>query len=111
MDAFVKLIQDTYGLAGLLILSPLIGMMYLWKNNQKLQGDIQTMNERIVDAHKQRVDDAQNVSDKLIQMVSEHASLAKETNLALDRVGDTLSMIQNTGRLAVVQRKVRTDEG
>lgn len=105
MDSFIKLISETYGLAGLLILSPLIGMIYLWKHNQQLQTTIQELNDKVVEAQKQRVEDAQKVTEKLVEMVSEHAGLAKETNLALDRVGDTLSLLQNSGHLDFPARR------
>jgi hypothetical protein len=92
VESFIKLIADTWGLAGLLILSPLIGMIYLWKANLKLQADLQGLNDK-------RIDDSIKTSDKMLAMVKEQASLSTETNLALDRLGDALSILQNSGRI------------
>jgi hypothetical protein len=104
VEELVQLVTKTYGLIGLILLSPLIAMIYLWKHTQKLQDDLKVANQSVVEAERRvneatikRVEDAKSIVEKLMEVSAEHASLSKETNLALDRVGDTLSIIQNGG--------------
>ncbi len=87
MDELMKLVMQSYGLVGLVLVSPMIAMVFLWRDNKKLQREV-------VAAQTQRVTDAQQVTEKLIEMVSEHAGLAKETNIALDRIAGLLTTLQ-----------------
>lgn len=99
MEALLELILKTYGLAGILLLSPLAAVWFLWKENKELRGLYQAAMEKVNETHLKRVDDSKAVSEKLLAMVQEHAELSTETNLALDRVGDTLTIVQaNMGR-------------
>jgi hypothetical protein len=91
MEELIKSVQQSYGLVGVILASPLAGLIYIWRDNKALQ-------EQVVEAQKQRVVDAQQVADKLIMMIQEQAGLAKETNIALDRLGNMLSSM-----LAVAQ--------
>ena len=52
-----------------------------------LRKQLAEANDKVIEAQKQRVEDAKAIAEKLIEMSSEHAGLTKETNLALDRVG------------------------
>lgn len=93
MEELIESVQQSYGIVGVILASPLAALIYIWKDNKALQ-------EQVVEAQKQRVADAQNVSDKLIVMVQEQAGLAKESNIALDRLGNMLSSM-----LAVTQQR------
>lgn len=84
MEELFKSVQQSYGLVGVILVSPLAGLIYIWRDNKNLQ-------EQVIEAQKQRVTDAQAVTDKLIVMIQEQAGLAKETNIALDRLGNMLS--------------------
>lgn len=92
MDELIQLIFKSYGLVGVILASPLVAVVFLWRHNQALQDKLQAANDK-------RVEDAQRITDKLMLMSSEHASLSKETNLALDRIGDVLTT-QNAYDLA-----------
>jgi hypothetical protein len=105
MEELVQLVLKTYGIAGLVMLSPFAGVVYLWRHNVQLQKElistsrsyaekIQVASEKTVDAQKQRVADAQAIMDRLVTMVGEQSSLNKETNLALERLTDLLSLMQ-----------------
>jgi hypothetical protein len=95
MDELIKSVLQSYGLVGVILAAPLVGLVYVWKDNKALQ-------EQVVEAQKQRVADAQQVADKLITMIQEQAGLAKETNIALDRLGNMLSSM-----LAIAQQAGR----
>jgi hypothetical protein len=104
MEEIIQLITKTYGLVGFLILAPFAGMMVVWNENKRLTlalhdserrgSDKQSeMNDKIVKAQEQRVADAQQISSKLVEIVSEQSALNRETNIALDRIGDMLSSL------------------
>jgi hypothetical protein len=95
MEELFNLIAKTYGIAGVLLLTPLFATLALWRQNQKLLVDFQAALERVNETHLKRAEDAKAVSDRLLVMVKEHAELSTETNLALDRVGDTLTIVQS----------------
>ena len=102
MEELLALITKTYGLVGLLMLFPFAACYFLWKENKRLTTVIQTnaeegakhlqeSNDRVVEATKQRVVDAQAVTSKLVELVSEQSASSKETNLALDHISEILS--------------------
>jgi hypothetical protein len=104
MDEIIHAIVKSYGIIGLLILSPFIATVYLWRDNLRLNRDLQTlaqkytdsidaMGQRVVAAQEKRVEDSKSISVQLMTMVGEHAAQAKEQTLALDRVGDMVSML------------------
>jgi len=97
VDELLKLIMNTYGIVGLIILSPLVALKFMWEHSKDLQKQLQAANERVNETHSRRVEDAKEVGGKLMEMIGEHAELSKETNMALERVGDMLSVLQNTG--------------
>lgn len=110
MDELVQLIAKTYGLAGLIMLSPFIMLGYVWKNNLKLHNDLAKVNTEMKAVQEQRnadvtkvqearVNDAKQISEKVIEMVEEQAGLNKETNIALDQVRDLLMRITTTKRM------------
>jgi len=89
MDELVQLIVKTYGIAGLIMLSPFLMLMYVWRHNQRLAAEVSRVQES-------RVNDAKAISEKMLTMVEEQAGLNKETNIALDQVRDLLSKITTT---------------
>jgi hypothetical protein len=111
MEELVQLVFKSYGIVGLLLVAPLVALKFMWAHAKDLQVQLQAANDRVNDVHGQRVKDAQQVAEKLIVMVQEHAELSKETNMALDRVGDMLSILQNNAvqlRLNPTHRKKLT---
>jgi hypothetical protein len=95
MEEIFLLIQKTYGIAGLVLLSPFVGMVVFFKQNTQLQSAVVAATKGEVEAQKQRVKDAQDVNVKLIEVIKEQSALNTETNLALERIGDALNEIQS----------------
>lgn len=86
MEELIQLITKTYGIAGLIMLSPFVAVVFLWRHNLKLQDKLETSQEK-------RIKDARDVSDRLIKVAENQSSLSKETNMALENVGDALSLL------------------
>jgi len=98
MEEVVSLIFKTYGIVGVLILAPLVACIYLWKENKAITREsakhIQAVNDRIVAAQNQRVTDAQAITNKLVELVSEQSSTNKETNMALAQLEAKLAALK-----------------
>jgi hypothetical protein len=103
VEELIQLIAKTYGIAGLIMLSPFIMLGYVWRNNQKLHAEIsKVQSERATAVEKiqeARVGDAKAMSEKMLVLVEEQAGLNKETNIALDQVRELLMKITTTKRL------------
>ena len=106
MEELIQLVIKSYGVIGLVMLSPFVAVWFLWKQNQKLHEQIATLTassaeklvaagEKVVEAQRQRTTDAQAIMERLITMVTEQSGLNKETNLALERVSDLMSMMSS----------------
>jgi hypothetical protein len=104
MEEFTHLVLKTYGIVGLIILAPYIAVVFLWKENVRLNNlsrereekfvtQLDEMGKRVTSAQEKRVEDSQGITSKVIEMVTEHVAQAKETTTALDRVGDMVSML------------------
>lgn len=91
MEELIQLFTKTYGVIGLLLIAPFIAVKMLWTRIQELQKDLQAALQAVNDAHGKRVEDAKAISERLLEMVKEHSELSKETNIALDRIGDMLT--------------------
>lgn len=115
--------MKSYGVIGLFMIAPILSTIWLWRDNVRLNNEMRTMTKefaatvdeigkRVVIAQEKRVDDSQSISNKLVDMVSEHAAASKETTLALDRIGDMISMlnIQFNGVPPQVPRRDRSGE-
>jgi hypothetical protein len=111
MDEIIQLIAKTYGVVGIIILSPMISTIYLWKENSKLHAEALAMaakhadrldetGTRVTESQDKRIADAQGIMNRLMEMVSAQSALNKETNLTLDRVGDMVSMLLNDRRVS-----------
>jgi hypothetical protein len=120
VDDLIQAVVKSYGIIGLFMIAPVLSTIWLWRDNVRLNNDARQMakdfaatvdevGKRVVLAQEKRVDDSQSISNKLVDMVSEHAAASKETTLALDRIGDMISMlnIQFNG----VQPSPRRDRG
>ena len=119
MTELIELVGKTYGLVGLLILAPFASTVYLWLYiirtreamlsqsmqfikqmsdlNQLRIDDMSKFSSQLSLVQEKRVSDAQEVVNKLISTVSEQTAMNAETNLALERVGDFLSINQSKG--------------
>ena len=98
MEEIFLLFYKTYGLIGLIILAPFVACFYLWRENKNLHSvhvrQLQSANDRVASALQQRVVDAQAITNKLVEIVSEQAAVNKETNLALDRLENKLAVLK-----------------
>lgn len=96
MEEVLTLIYKTYGLVGLAIIAPFVACVYLWRENKAIHKEtakqLQATNDRIASALQQRVVDAQSITNKLIEIISEQSAVNKETNLALDRLETKLKI-------------------
>lgn len=112
MDKIIQLTLETYGISGMVMLSPLLAVVYLWRENQSLtqkhSDELAKLNaSRVSDSQKcvscpnvaalneiqnQRVKDAQQIGNKLIQVMSEQSALNQQTNSALEQLGNVLSL-------------------
>lgn len=104
MDELVHAVLKSYGLIGLFMFLPVVATVYLWIENKRLNnkmqdmaerftGQIDTMGQRVVGAQEKRIEDAGRLSTQLINMVTESVKTAKDTAVALDRVGDMVTMV------------------
>lgn len=105
MDEIIALIVKTHGLVGVVFIAPYAAAVYLWANTLRLNKDlVLTAKElagsknEVIEAQKQRVQDAQMISEKLMVLVSEQSGLNKETNIALDQVREMLMMVSTNRR-------------
>jgi hypothetical protein len=97
MEELIKAIMQTYGLLGIILISPFVALYFLWADNKGLRKQLAEANTKVVKAQEQRVEDVKAIANRLIEMSSENAALTKETNIALDRVGDTLTVMVQAG--------------
>lgn len=104
MDEIIQLIIKTYGIVGIILLIPLFGIGWVYKDNRKMSKEhdkdikilTQTWEDRLERLHNQRVMDAQAITAKLVEIVSEQSGLNKETNLALSRISETMTHLDNS---------------
>ena len=112
MDEIIGLITKSYGLVGLLVISPVVALKFLWADNQKLRADLQAANDKVAAIAEKRVDDVKAIAEKLMSMATEQSQLSQETNTALERVGDALTVVANSGSSRVViPRRKSVEEG
>jgi len=94
VEEIFMLVYKTYGLVGLIILAPGVACVFLWRENKNINAahirQLQAANDRVSAALQQRVVDAQAITNKLVEIVSEQAAVNKETNLALAQLVDKL---------------------
>lgn len=90
MEEIGLLITKTYGIAGLIMLSPFAALIFLWKH---YTSTIKAKDAVIKELSDKRVDDAQKITDRLIDITSSTREFNKETNMALERVGDLMSAV------------------
>lgn len=90
MEEIGLLITKTYGIAGLIMLSPFAGLIFLWRHYVKV---LKEKDLEIKQLGEARTMDAQKVFEKLMDMNKIQSESNKETNMALERVGDLLSIM------------------
>jgi hypothetical protein len=104
MDELLQAVLKSYGVVGLVMFSPLIAVVFLWRDNVRLNNEmrqmtinftekIDDMGKRVVASQEKRVDESHAITNQLVELISTHTASAKESALALDRVGDLVSML------------------
>lgn len=104
MEDLVNAVIKSYGLVGLIIIVPMVAVVWLWRDNVRLNDKMREMQnehsklvdqlgQRVAAAQEKRVDDSHGITTKLVEMIAEHTAAAEKTNLALDRIGDMVSML------------------
>ena len=119
MEELISAVLKSYGIIGVFMITPIIASVFLWRDNVRLNKEtrqitsehakiIDEIGKRVVAAQEKRVDDAHSLNTELVKMIAEHAASSKETTLALDRVGDMVSMLnaQFNGVMAVSPRRL-----
>lgn len=89
MDEIIQLVFKSYGLLGLLIIAPWFAAWLFWKEGKEIH-------EKLSASQQQRVADAQEISKGLITAAAEDSALKKETNLLLERMGETLDRLERS---------------
>lgn len=89
MDEIIQLVIKSYGLLGLLLIAPWIVVIFLWKDNKFIR-------QELVDTQQKRVQDAKELSRELLTTASADSALKKETNILLERMGDTLDRLERS---------------
>lgn len=116
MEELLQLVLKTYGIAGVVMMSPLGAVVYLWKENKDLHNKIsdlandhadriEEISTKVVAAQSQRVDDAHAVMEKFVTLVGETSEAMKETNIALSRLADMVQMLINQHQQPVRERR------
>jgi hypothetical protein len=109
MDELIQLIARTYGIVGLLILAPIIAVIFLYKDNRRIHHDHEALmvdwELRVAKVQEQRVQDAQAITNKLVEIVSEQSALSRETNIALERISGIMDQVANTLQQILLNRK------
>jgi hypothetical protein len=104
MEELLQAITKSYGIIGLFMAAPIVAVVFLWRDNVRLNDAIRamaasyaeridSMGQRVVAAQEKRVDDVHGLNTQLVTMISEHAASSKETTIALDRMADMVSML------------------
>jgi hypothetical protein len=111
-EDLLALIMKTYGIAGLLIVAPIIAVVFLWKNNNALQSQVVAQAALVAAAEKargddqsKRVADTERMAEKLLLVVKEQTALGSESNSLLERL---VSSVDKLERHALTNGKGRS---
>ena len=93
MEELIQLILRTYGIAGLLLLLPVVAMVVLWRQNKALHDEVVTQTNQAVEAQKQRVEDQnkrvadnERMMQRLMDVVREQTVINTEVRVVLERL-------------------------
>lgn len=103
MDEVIQLIAKTYGIVGVLILSPLVALGYVWRHNVKQAEENSAMQKELGAAlakvQESRVADAKAISDKLLSVLEEQARLNQDFTNSMDQVLEFLTKLASSKRV------------
>lgn len=100
-EDLLALIMKTYGIAGLLIVAPLIAVVFLWQNNKDLHTQVVAQAALVAAAEKSRGDDqskrvadTERMAEKLLAVVKEQTALGVESNSLLERLVGSVDKLE-----------------
>jgi len=100
-EDLLALIVKTYGIAGLLIVAPLIACVFLWRGNNSLQAQVVAQAALVAAAEKargddqsKRVADTERMAEKLLAVVKEQTALGVESNGLLERLAGSVDKLE-----------------
>lgn len=98
MEELFQLVAKTWGIAGIILLTPTAGCVFLWrhyvaKEKEWRQAEKEWV-KKLEDIHAKRVEDVKSLGEGLRAIAIEQSGLNKETNMALDRISETMSSLQ-----------------
>lgn len=109
MEELIQLVAKTYGVVGIIMLSPIAGCVFLWRayvgSLKDHRASEQEWMKEIKETHNKRIEDAKEMAAGLKEIAVEQAQLNKETNIALDRINDTMTSLQSLVSTITSQRK------
>lgn len=101
MEDLFQLILKTYGIAGVLLLLPVVSMMVLWRQNKALHDEVVSQTNTAIEAQKQRVEDQnKRVADnermmtRLMEVVREQAQINTDVKNVLDRLAESVDRME-----------------
>lgn len=101
MEELLALILKTYGVAGILIVAPMIAVVFLWRGNNALQAQVVAHAALVSAAEKargddqsKRVADTERMAGKLLVVVKEQTALGVEQNALLERLVGSVDKLE-----------------
>lgn len=101
MEELLALILKTYGVAGLLIVAPIIACVFLWRGNNALQLQVIAQAALVSAAEKDRGDDqskrvadTERMAERLLLVVKEQTALGVEQNSMLERLVGSVDKLE-----------------
>jgi methyl-accepting chemotaxis protein len=101
LEELFQLILKTYGVAGVLILLPVLACIVLWGRVKELQTQLQEASVAAIDAQKarvadqnKRVEDTERMMGKLLEVVREQTSLNTEVKAVLERLSESVDKLE-----------------
>lgn len=98
MEEIIQLVVKTYGIAGVILLTPTAGCVFLWRHyvakEKEWRGEREALVEKLEASHTKRIEDVKALGEGLRSIASEQSGLNTETNLALERINETMASLQ-----------------
>ena len=108
MEELVQLIVKTYGIVGIILLTPTVACIFLWRHyvsvteghtghgkvwGDKLQALADSNAAKIEVLQQKRIDDVRALGDAVLRIAIEQAAMNKETNMLMERINETLQAV------------------
>lgn len=111
MEELVQLIVKTYGIVGIILLTPTVGCVFLWRHyihkerlhsesekqwSEKIEQLGKGHSEKIESLQQKRIDDVKALSDAVQKIATEQSGMNRETNMLMERINETLQAVIST---------------